>query len=93
MDKSYNLLTELGMLDMRDIIELNKEAEKYNLDVLTFLDFVGENIFNHLQIPQIKTEIAFLKTTTHLKKILDVLEKAVAQVPIDPKYYLRFSGE
>ena len=45
IDKHYNLLTELGILNMRDIIELNKEAEKYNLDILTFLDFVGENIF------------------------------------------------
>ncbi|GMU19547.1 MAG: hypothetical protein AMXMBFR12_07390 [Candidatus Babeliales bacterium] len=78
---------------MRDIIELNKEAEKYNLDCLAFLDFVGENIFNHLQIPQIKKKIAILKTTTNLKTTLDVLEKAVTQVPIDPKYYLRFSGE
>lgn len=93
MDEQYNLLSELGTLEMRDIIELNKEAEKYNLDCLSFLDFVGENIFNHLQISQIKKEIAFLKTATHLESTLDVLEKAVAQVPIDPRYYLRFSGE
>lgn len=93
MDKNYNLLSELGTLEMREIIELNAEAEKYNLDCLTFLDFVGENIFNHLQIPQIKKEIAFLKSTFHLKKTLEVLEKAVNQVPVNPKYYLRFSGE
>lgn len=93
MDRNYNLLTELGILDMRDIIELNKEAEKYNLDILTFLDFVGENIFNHLQIPQIKKEIQSLKSAHHLRCTLDILEKATSQVPIDPKYYLRFSGE
>lgn len=92
-DNQYNFLTHLGSLDIEDITKLNKEAEKHNLDCLTFLDYVGENIFNHIQIIQISREIEILKkNTSHLKKTLDVLEKAINQMPINPNYYLRFSG-
>lgn len=64
------------------------------LPSVTFYSHLGQpHIFNHLQIPQIKKEIQSLKSAHHLRCTLDILEKSTSQVPIDPKYYLRFSGE
>lgn len=93
MDNQYNLVTQLGSLDTFDIFELNKEAINHNLNCLSFLSVARNTIYNHLQVTEIKSEINILKKIEHLKHILFILENAVDEMPINPKYYLRFIGE
>ncbi len=93
MDSNFNLITQLGSIDINRVFEVNKQAKKHKLDYLSYLNVARNTIYNHLQIVEIKKEINILKFIEHLKHVLLILENAANEIPDDKKYYLRFIGE
>ena len=92
MNNHNKPLQLLGSLEIEEVIAISDIASQENLKCLSFLDYIGETVFNKLQIEQIKAELQNLKRFDTISKSLIIIENSVNKIPKDTKYYLMFSG-
>ena len=83
----------LGCLNVEDVILLGKIAAANNLHNLPYIDFIGETIFNHRQIDEMKSEINHLNRYNEISKSLDIIQQIIEQIPNNSQCYIKFSGE
>lgn len=94
INEDSEVLQTIGQIIDNDLINATKEAQRNNLKCLSFVDFVGNTIFNAKQCREILQEIKILKAKSNIPEwILNMITIGAQEALSDVHLYLKFDGE
>ena len=84
----------IGTITDDDIDIILRDAKQWNLNMLSFLNYAENTVFNRKQVEQLRPELEVLKKkSTVRKEAIQIIEKGIEMVANSNRLYLQFEGD
>lgn len=84
----------IGTITDDDIRIILRDAKQWNLNMLGFLNYAENTVFNRKQVEQLRPELEILKKKSMVRKeAIQIIEKGIEMVVNSNRLYLQFEGD